>query len=521
MTFTAPRRLIVAGLAAVAAFALVLAATDPPGPGLDPDAMQYMGAAESLARHGIYQIPSAPWWSADSVTALAHFPPGFSTALAVPVRYGMSPPQAARLIDAIAASITAATVVLLVSEATTLLAGALAAVALYTMAAMHLVHMSVLSEPLFLAWTALTLAVLARRTRPVVMGLPAAAGILTRYAGLSLVGAVAIWAYADGEGTPRERIRRALLAVSPAAVLQGAWVIRTKQIGGPAEIRHFAWYGDLGPMLHQGGVTLRDWLVPDWGAAADAVPHRGWLALAAAIVFVALLVVGARRSWSIRRGLGSPPGTPPDAPLRLLVACALLVVCYLGMLGVSRLVADPGIPLDERLLSPVLLLATIAIATSIALWWRLPRRDRSHRIHRGARVALGAALVLWAAAGWARTYEQAKAALTWGSDFAGEQWRHSALLEWARTEGATQPLYSNWPSAVYFHLHRAARGLPAAADTAAFSPLADSLRARGRGVVLAFAIPDASIATGEQLRKLPGFEVIAELDDGIVLAVPR
>lgn len=515
------RRLIVAGVLAATAFALVLAATDPPGPGLDPDAMQYMGAAESLARRGIYEIPSAPWWSADTVSALAHFPPGFPTALAIPIRFGMAPPQAARLVNAVAAAITAATVALLVSEATTLLAGALAGGALFTMAAMHLVHMSVLSEPIFLACTALTLAAMARHTRPLVMGLPAAAAILTRYAGLSLVGAVAVWAYADGQGTARERWRRALLAVSPATLLQGLWVIRTKRIGGPAQIRHFAWYGEIRPMLHQGGATLRDWLVPDWGSAADAVPHRGWIAFAAALMVAVLIAVGARRSWSIRRGLGAPDGTPPDAPLRLFAACALIVVCYLGMLGVSRLVADPGIPLDERLLSPVLLVATVAIATSIALWWRLPRRDRGRRAHRGVRVVLAVALLLWAAAGAARTHEQASAALTWGSDFAGEQWRHSALLEWARTEGAAQPLYSNWPSAVYFHLHRVARGLPDAVDTAAFPRLADSLRARHRGVVLAFAIPDASIATGEQLRKVAGFEVIAELDDGIVLAVPR
>src|SRR5690349_12158648 len=97
------RRLAIAGLAAAMAFALVLAATDPPGPGLDPDAMQYMGAAESLARQGIYQIPSAPWWSADTVSALAHFPPGLPTALAIPVHFGMTPPQAARLVNALAA----------------------------------------------------------------------------------------------------------------------------------------------------------------------------------------------------------------------------------------------------------------------------------------------------------------------------------------------------------------------------------------------------------------------------------
>jgi hypothetical protein len=512
---------LVATLLAVTAFALVLAATDPPGPGLDPDAMQYMGAAESLAAHGLYRIPSAPWWSTDSTSALAHFPPGLPTALALPVRLGMTPPQAARLVDALAAAVTAAVVALLVSEAATLLAGALAVLALLTMAAMHLVHLSVLSEPLFLACTALTLAAMTRRpSRPLVMGIPAAVGILTRYAGLALVGAVAVWAFADGAGTLRARLRRAGLALLPAVLLQGAWVIRTKRIGGPAEIRRFALYGDFGPMLRQGGETLRDWLVPDVGAATEPIPYRTGLAFAATLVLVTLIVAGVRRAWAMRRAneAATPSDTmraaPHDAPWRLLAACGLVSVCYLGMLVVSRLVADPGIPLDERLLSPLLLLATVAVATSIALWWRAPRRGPAHLL---ARIALGGALGAWYVASAAATRDEAEAALTWGSDFAGEQWRRSALLEWARTTGATQPLYSNWPSAVYFHLHRPSRGIPDADEAEVFTEFADSLRARG-GVVLAFTVPDASVATGDALRRVPGLRVIAELDDGIVLA---
>ena len=112
-------------------------------------------------------------------------------------------------------------------------------------------------------------------------------------------------------------------------------------------------------------------------------------------------------------------------------------------------------------------------------------------------------------------------ALTWGSDFASDSWRRSALLEWARANAGKEPLYSNWPSAVYFHLHRPARGLPDADAEELFPAFADSLHARG-GVVLAFTVPDASVATGEQLRRVPGLGVVATLADGLVLApLPR
>ena len=46
------------------------------------------------------QSTAASVTSADSTAPLAHFPPGYSTILALPVRLGMQPPQAARLASA-------------------------------------------------------------------------------------------------------------------------------------------------------------------------------------------------------------------------------------------------------------------------------------------------------------------------------------------------------------------------------------------------------------------------------------
>src|SRR3979411_3104814 len=53
--------LLPAALLGIVAFTLVLIITEPPGPGLDPDALQYMGAAESLAAHLEYRVPTAEW----------------------------------------------------------------------------------------------------------------------------------------------------------------------------------------------------------------------------------------------------------------------------------------------------------------------------------------------------------------------------------------------------------------------------------------------------------------------------
>lgn len=503
--------LLVAAILGITAFTLVLTVTDPPGPGLDPDAMAYMGAAESVAWQARYRVPAAAWWSADSTSALTHFPPGYPTVLALPVRLGMAPPQAARLVEALAAAVTIITLVLLVAEATTLLTGVLLGLALLVTRAMELVHLSVLSEPLFLACTALTLAAMVRARRPLAIGIPAALGALTRYAGVVLVGAGALWALVP-RGSPAERLRRAAWALLPALLLQGAWVLRTRRLHEPGEIRHFAWYGSLGPTLRQSGATIRDWLVPDPGAWSDPIPYRPAIAFAAVIVVAAIVVMGTRRAidaWNRPPAEGAP-SSEHEAPARLLAACALLIVCYIGMLVVSRLFADPGIPFDSRILAPAVLIASVAIATCMALWWR-------HGSSMVTRIAVGIAIAGWALSSAATNAGEVQYALGWGSDLAGEEWQRSELLDWARTTGATHPLYSNWPSAVYFHLHRPSRYVPPARDTALLAAFADTLRATdGRAIV--FTVPGVDYMTRETLERAPGLRIVTELEDGVVLA---
>ena len=521
---TVVAQLLPAALLGAVAFALALIITDPPGPGLDPDALAYMGAAESLAAHGDYRIPTAKWASADSTSALAHFPPAYSTMLALPVRLGMTPPQAARLVQALAAALTVATLVLLVSAATTPLAGMLLAVALFAMTSMHEVHASVLSEPVYLACTALVLAAMVRvPNRPLSAGIPAAVGVMTRYVGASLVGAVVVWQLAQ-RGPWRVRLRRAVVAALPTIVVQGAWVLRTRAVAGAGEIRKLAIYGDLHPTLAQGAATFTAWLIPHPGTSTEPLPHRGVLAFAAGCALLALVTIGVFQTWRMIRNetaqrrrsesdgshgndriLSSESGALP-----LITAAALLILAYVGVVLVSRLLADPNIPLDERILAPVLLLVMTIAATGVSLWWRATRLDI-------ARIAVCGALLGWWCASATSTLAEARYALDWGSDFAGEQWRHSELLTWARSDGAGVPLYTNWPSAVYFYLHRPAHELPTRRDARTLAAFADTLRIRG-GRVLLFDVQTTEFAPRDSLLKVRGLRILARVRDGTVLS---
>lgn len=523
------KQLLPATLLGAVAFALVLVITDLPGPGLDPDALSYLGAAESVAAHGEYRIPVAAWTSADSTEPLADFPPAYPTVLALPLRLGMMPAQGARLVQATAAFVTVTTLVLLVSAVASTTGGILLVVALFAMTSMHEVHVSVLSEPLYLACMVLVLAAMVLTPdRPLRAAVPAAVGVMTRYAGASLVGAVALWALLQ-PGRCVERLRRAAIALGPALVLQGMWLLRTRATAGASEIRKFALYGNLGPTLEQGGRTLAAWLIPDAGADHDPMPHRPGLALAAGFALTVLVGLGAWRAWASARAArerpslrskvnaGSFAGTSPldrrDEPAlttwRLFAAASLLLVCYLGLVGVSRIMADPGIPLDQRILAPALLLLMTMAVTGLTLWWRGTRL-------RVARVAVAAALISWWCAAATATRADAHHALTWGSDFAGEQWRESELLAWARSDGARAPLYSNWPAAVYFYLHRPAHELPHESDARTMADFADTVRVRG-GRVLLFDVRTYELAPNDSVIKARGMRTVKRLRDGVVL----
>ena len=492
-TFRIP---IATALGAIAFF-LVLVITDPPGPGLDPDAVSYVSAAQSAAHTGSFLVPDDGWDNTDSTMALAHFPPGYPAAIALPVALGMPGVQSARLVNAAAAFVTVALMAWLVGEIAGTGAGILVALVLMVTPALVDVHENVLSEPLFLALLAITLALMVRVPgKPLPAGIAAAAAALVRYAGLCAIGAVGLW-WLLRRGDPRRRVRDACVAVLPGALSLVAWAARTAHENHDETIRQFSLYGQLGPTIREGAGTLAGWLAPSLD---------GWLRTAGAIVMAAFLIwlfaFAARRRVDEAR---------PDSA-RLLAALAVMAVTYSGVVVLSRLVADPGIPLDERLLSPLILVVEVALIVALALWW--PRRRRVWR--------LGACLLLlgWGTGSVLVTLDSVQYALETGNDYADESWFGSSLIAWVRTYGETRPLFTNVPTALYFQAGRMARTLPNELDTATVHAFADTVRAR-HGLIVAFNRGTDFIQRADSLlARIPVTE-LARFPDGVVVEVRR
>src|SRR5947209_3233708 len=131
--------IILGALACVGALGITSGA----GPGLEPDSMSYIHAATTLAHGGALRDVERDWASVDSTKPLAHWPPGYSLAIAGAEELGVSAKQSARAIGAFAAFVTIAVIVWLVGGVAGIGAGIVAGLLVMVTPSVVQVHESV------------------------------------------------------------------------------------------------------------------------------------------------------------------------------------------------------------------------------------------------------------------------------------------------------------------------------------------------------------------------------------------
>jgi hypothetical protein len=491
----------------------VLQLTAPPGPGLDPDALAYLGSAVSLANGLGYQVPSSGWAAIDTTAPLAHFPPGVPTAIAVGIKAGATPINSARFIEAASAA-AAVLAIILATTAAGLAASGFVAVILFAVTTTAVIcHASVLSEPLFLALLMLFVWQLARERssqRTTALGVIAAAAALVRYAGISLVGAAILdallagWLAAptDSDDSVAARVRRALIGAATTAALPlallAAWTLSRPKVPG-VKIRTVGLYlKGLGDTLIEGGGTVMRWLAP----GVEPAPLAAVLAVVVWLTAIALIV------RFVRTIAAAPSVSAPK--IRLLRALGLTLVCYAGLIAASRLFADGDIPLDERILAPAMMILTVTFALALQSYWsQASQRMRVFSVGIIFAWLFGAVDV---SASWVSDYRAD------GNDLAGRDWRLAPIVDWARAHPGVR-LYSNWPSAIWFHTGRGTSGLPRALDTATVRKFR-AIIGNDHGAVLAFTWPSPEFASPDSLAARAGLVAVQRSPLGVVWRAP-
>jgi 4-amino-4-deoxy-L-arabinose transferase-like glycosyltransferase len=433
---------------------------------------------------------------------LSFWPPGYPAAIAVPVSAGTNAIQGGRIVNVVAAAITAFTVVMLVGSMAGTGAGVTAAVMIFATPAVFDVHLSILSEPLFIACLVLTLAAMVyARDRLLVLGLVSAMTVMVRYAGACAPAAVTLWTLVDARYAGRRRFLRAIVVALLPVIALVAWVTRTALAKDRHGTPELAVYGGFGATLAQGGTTLVQWLAPlvPEGIAQTVTA----LALALALLAIILATMQETASTRFRQRQG-------ERVALLLRAAWLLVACYVVVVFASRLFVGRSIPFDWRILSPMIVLLELIIVVSVAHWWR--------GYHRPVHVAVAVVALLWIGASASVAANDGYYAATEGSDFANVEWRESPVLAWVRQYGRGHTLYSNWPPAVYFHTGRIARETPDWDEVKTDLPnFSEALRTTN-GVIVGFNERSPDVVAPDSVARLLQLRVIARFRDGTIWA---
>jgi hypothetical protein len=282
--------------------------------------------------------------------------------------------------------------------------------------AVFAVHLSLMAEPLFLVLTTASLASVAAR-RPVLAGFAAAAATLTRYSGLPLIAVGAI--------VFRGRDRLQFLATSVLPYL--AWLARNEIVAGQTTGREPRWHPPGWDAIEEWLREILRFLVTPGDLPSLTLPVVDAGRLTQLLAAAALLYAAARTGWR----------NPPELIRIGLVFGGL----YSAFLLVTMSVFDAVVPVDERLLVPLVPVLAVGIA------WLI-------------RSAPVAALIL-SCVFVVSVLQQARTVSLYGIDYSGRIW--SA----ARFDGVALPpgrLYSNWPAAVAYFTGRSPARLPRPSD---------------------------------------------------------
>jgi 4-amino-4-deoxy-L-arabinose transferase-like glycosyltransferase len=426
-------------LALVAAVGLLLVASRE-GLGVAPDSVVYLDGARALAQGAGYVTGTA-----GPLRPITHFPPLYPALLAATSALGPAL-AAARILSIALRAVLLVVVWLGLTRVAGLgrLACALALGLIAVSPELTLAHATVYSEPLFLVTSVSGLFLLAaflhrsKRGYLLAASVLLAAATLTRYVGISLLGAagvlLVVWRGRPWKAVLTDVALFAATAGTPLAL----WYLRNlganRQLGVSIADRTLALHLPTSQDWGQGAATLSQWLVP------QAVPAI--LGVAAVLVGTGLLL--AQAADRVRGGGQRAAGQAAPVCAVVFLASAL---CYLAFVAVARSLADALIPFDGRMLSAAYVLVVIGAVAACASEGVLRTNGRR------AAVVLAALLIgLEARRAWRAAVQMPE-----GRRYAGPQYARMAR-EVAGLQ--SRAAFTNDPWFLVFAFERPVRPLP-------------------------------------------------------------
>jgi len=447
--------LTVLGLIAMGAVSVLLYST-PEGLGLSDDSIGYIAGARSILAGNGYR---EAWLASNG--PVTHFPPAFSSLLALLGLSGLDPLRGARFLNALLFGANTFLLGLIGWRMTkSQLAGIILALLFVVNASLFRAHAVAMSEPLYIFFslaaflsfnsgvqqqdvvrTAASSRAPKQHTWLIATGILTAFAYLTRYAGLALL-ATFLVAFILLQDTWRKRLTGIGFYLAGFLPFALAWSIRNKIVADNATNRMLVYHPLTAENIETGIFNLTEFLIPveAWRREITKAPN--------AFIMIVLFITLALLVWVVVKGLKKFFQPSSEFPEILSFTNALYIFGYLASIVSSMVLFDASTKFKLRILSPVY----VALLILLVLFgnWLWSKR---------AALVVFAALFIFIFSLYDMSNVVEKLHKS-GQGYASFQWYDSKAMDFLSQLPEGIRIYTNQPAPVYLYTNRPSYVLP-------------------------------------------------------------
>jgi hypothetical protein len=442
--------LIAIGLIALGAIGILLYST-PEGLGLSDDSIGYIAGARSILSGQGYR---EAWLASNG--PVTHFPPGFSSLLALISLSGLDPLRSARFLNALLFGANAFLLGVIGWRMTkSQVAGVTLALLFAVNASLFNAHAVAMSEPLYIFFSLaafLTFSEYSSTEKNIWListGILTAFAYLTRYAGLALL-ATFLLALILLPDTLRKKLASTGIFLTSVIPFLIGWGIRNKMVADNATNRTLVYHPLTAENIETGIYNISEFLIPveEWRRALIQISNFFFI-LIAIIVFILLI-------WVVYKGLKKFFQPATEQPEILSFTNGLYIFGYLASIFSSMMLFDASTKFKLRILSPVYV-ALLILLVLLGHWAWQKRNIFSRGI-----VTLAAILILALSA-----YDTSNFVVKLhkgGQGYASFKWYDSEAMDFLSQLPEGARIYTNQPGPVYLYTDRPSYVLPDLVD---------------------------------------------------------
>ena len=442
--------LITLGLIALGAIGMLLYST-PEGLGLSDDSIGYIAGARSILSGQGYR---EAWLASNG--PVTHFPPGFSSILALIGLSGLDPLRGARFLNAALFGANAFLLGIIGWRMTkSQVAGVVLALLFAVNASLFNAHAVAMSEPLYIFFSLAAFLAFSKYFNTekniwlITTAILTAFAYLTRYAGLALL-ATFLLALILLHDTLRKRLASTGVFLTSVIPFLLGWGIRNKIVADNATNRTLVYHPLSAENIETGIYNISEFLIPveNWRRALIKIPNLFFILIA--IITLALLI------WVVYKGLKKFLKPATEQPEILSFTNGLYIFGYLASIVSSMMLFDASTKFKLRILSPVYV-ALLILLVLLGHWaWQ-----KRNTLLRG--IITLVAIVILALSAYDTSNFVAKLHKG-GQGYASFKWYDSEAMDFLGQLPEGARIYTNQPGPVYLYTNRPSYVLPDLVD---------------------------------------------------------